>query len=141
MEFGDKYASSYVYRRLVTVREIQTSNRMVYVYDLMSGNHRMKGERALKYEAKRWKCDKYNILEEYTEVPVLCRIQDTLGATDHCVTVLRNWIFYSNYSHALPRTLKWLNFICARDTNSDEDDIAQFHCVYEAITVSPSINK
>jgi hypothetical protein len=141
MEFGDKYASSYVYRRLVTVREIQTSNRMVYVYDLMSGHHRMKGERALKYEAKRWKCDKYNILEQYTEVPVLCRIQDTLGATDHCVTVLRNWIFDSNYSHALPRTLKWLNFICARDTNTDEEDIAQFHCVYEAISVSPSINK
>ena len=70
LEFGDKYASSYVYRRLHTVAEIETRcNRMVYVYDLMTGHHRMKGERSLKYKAKRWKCDKFNILEQYTDVP------------------------------------------------------------------------
>eukprot|EP00978_Attheya_sp_CCMP212_P026975 scaffold89841_cov50-Attheya_sp.AAC.1 len=108
----------------------------------MAGHHRMKGEQALKYEATLWKSGEFDILEQYTEVPVLCRIQDTLGATDHCISVLRNWIFDSNFPHAFPKTIKWLNFVCAIRTNDDETSKkAQYHCVYEAVQVSPIINK
>ena len=86
---------------------------MVYLRDFMSGHHCMKGERALKYQATIWKSGRFYILEQYTEVPVLFRIQDTLGATNHCITVLWYWISDSNFPHAFPKTIEWLGFICA----------------------------
>eukprot|EP00978_Attheya_sp_CCMP212_P013311 scaffold33437_cov68-Attheya_sp.AAC.6 len=124
--FGDIYASNYVHKCLTEVSELQTLNRMVYLCDLMSGHHRMKGERRLKYRATLWKNGQFDIIEHYTDVPVLCRIQDTFGATNHCVTVWQKWIFDSNFTHAFPGTLKWLNFICARRTDDGETCTAQY---------------
>eukprot|EP00978_Attheya_sp_CCMP212_P035287 scaffold152542_cov30-Attheya_sp.AAC.2 len=107
----------------------------------MAGHHRMKGELKLKYEATLLNNGQFDIIEQYTEVPVLCCIQDTLGTTDHCITVLRNWIFDSNFPRAFPKTIKWLHFVCARRTNNDaETSKAQYRCVYEAVQVSPLIN-
>ena len=73
----------YVYQRFKDIRELQTINRMVYLRNLMSSHHRMKGEREMKYQATIWKSGKFDILEQYTEVPVLYHIQYTLGANDH----------------------------------------------------------
>ena len=61
---------------------------MVYLHELMSGNHRMKGELALEYQSTIWKSGRFDIIEQYTDVPVLFRIQDRLGATNHCITVI-----------------------------------------------------
>ena len=107
----------------------------------MSGHYGMKGERALKYQATIWKSGKFDILEQYTEVPVLCLIQDRLFATDHYITVFQNWVFKSNFSHDFPKTIKRLNFVCARLTNNDGMSNAQYSCVYEAVQVTPIINK
>eukprot|EP00978_Attheya_sp_CCMP212_P027715 scaffold93477_cov76-Attheya_sp.AAC.2 len=140
--FGDVYASNYVHKRLTEVIELhQSLNRMVYLCDLMSGHHRMKGETRLKYRATLWKNGQFDIIEHYTDVPVVCRIQDTFGATDHCVTVWQKWIFDSNFTHAFPRTLKWLNCICARRTDEGETCTAQYRSVYEAVQVTPFDNK
>jgi len=139
--FGDTYASNYVHKRLAEVSELPNLNRMVYLCDLMSGHHRMKGEKRLKYKATFWKNGQFDIIEHYTDVPVLCRIQDTFGATDHCITVWRKWMFDSNYTHAFPRTLKWLNFVCARRTEGDETCTAQYRSVYEAVQVNNLNNK
>ena len=54
----------------------------------MSGHHRMKGELALEYQSTIWKSGRFDIIEQYTDVPVLFRIQDRLGATNHCITVI-----------------------------------------------------
>ena len=114
---------------------------MVYLRDLMSGHYGMKGERALKYQATIWKSGKFDILEQYTEVPVLCRIQDRLGATEHCITVLRNWVFDSKLPHAFPKTIKCLNLVCVIRTNKYRISKAQYRCVHEASRVNPLINK
>ena len=70
-EFGDKYASNYVYKCLKEVGQLQTLNRMLYLRDLMSGNHCIEGEQMLKYQATLWKSGKFDIIEQYTEVRVL----------------------------------------------------------------------
>ena len=50
-ECVDINASNYVYKRLKEIGELQIINRMVYLRDLMSGHHRMNGERSLKYQS------------------------------------------------------------------------------------------
>ena len=111
-EFGDIYASNYVYQRLKDVKELQTINWMVYLSYLMSVHHRMKREWALKYQATIWKSGKFDILKQYTEVLVTCHIQDKLGPTDHCITFCG--IGYSTQSShmPLPKLLSgWTSFL------------------------------
>ena len=43
-EFGDNYISFYIYQFLKDAGELQTTNWMVYLRDLMFDHHRMKGE-------------------------------------------------------------------------------------------------
>jgi hypothetical protein len=140
--FGDIPASMHVYRRLTEVTHLPPEiNRVLFLCEVMQGHHRLKGEERLKYEAVFFKRGKYNILEDESNVPVLCRIQDSSGSTDHCISVLGDWMFDSNFSHSLPRTLKWLNYICSGGAGNSENKTATYSCVYEAVQVTPKVTK
>ena len=95
----------------------------------------------MKYQATIWKSGKFDIIKKCTELPVICRIQERLGTTDHCITVLRNLIFESNFPHAFLKNIKWLNLVYAIRTNDDGISKVQYCCVYESVQVTPLINK
>ena len=53
----------------------------------------------------------YKILEDISENVTLVQLMDSLGNVNHAISVVGNWIFYSNYEKSLVRNRASLDMI------------------------------
>ena len=64
---------------------------------------------------KKIKSKSFNVLNNISEYPTLLCLEATDGGTQHAITVVGGLIFDSNCEHALPLTMKSLNYCCSSD--------------------------
>ena len=78
----------------------------------------------------------YDILQNQSTYPTVCLLQYMWHQTDHCITVVGKWIFYSNLKVALPLTQNSLNYICCV---SDTDENKLIGVLHEIRAVPPNV--
>src|SRR5687768_11548379 len=68
---------------------------------------------------KRLKANAWNILKNEEKSMVVVTLRGSDGEEDHCVTVLGNWIFDSNFPNALPLTKDSLDLCCSSEDRAE----------------------
>ena len=73
---------------------------------------RHKGEQRLRYNMKMWnKNGGFDILNDIRKKDNLAQLMYTLGNVNHAISILRSWIFDSNYEKSLCLTRESLDII------------------------------
>ena len=63
---------------------------------------RHKGEQRLRYNLKIWnKNGAFDILNNISKIFTLVHLMDTLGNVNNAISIVRYWIFDSNYETSL----------------------------------------
>ena len=64
----------------------------------MSNRIKIKGKQSIRYNLTiQKKNDAFNILNDISENVTLVELMDTLGNVNHDISIVRSWIFYSDY--------------------------------------------
>ena len=93
---------------------------------------KLKGESIVYYSLRKYKKKgSYDILTEIIEHVTLVQLMDTLGNVNHAISVVRYWIFDSNYKKALVLNRKLLDIICAPSVG--EEQVAVFEKLFTAV--------
>ena len=71
------------------------------------------------------------ILEDISKNFTLVKLMDSLGNVNHAISVVRKWIFDSNYENALVLNRASLDMICAPSVG--EEQAAKFESVFTAL--------
>ena len=80
------------------------------------------------------KNDTFDILNEISGDVTLVKLMDSRGNMKHAISIVRNWIFDSNYEKALFFTQESLDIICF--TSIDEELITTFQSVFMLLDTS-----
>ena len=109
--YGDELAAERLMYYLEDSLKILTSKykaktRIEFAIHVITGNVRKKGMTHLKYNTETWRCgrdemNEYNILKHQTFVPSLVQLANSDGECTHCVTIVGDYIFDSNFDKAL----------------------------------------
>ena len=68
----------------------------------MSNRRKIKGEQNLIYNMTIWRVnDSFGILNDISENVTLVQLMDPLGNVNHAISIVGNWIFYSNNKKAI----------------------------------------
>ena len=77
-------------------------HRIYFSNTILKNEKTIKGEPRVYYSLSKYKnkgsCD---ILKDISEHVTLVRLMDSLGNVNHDISVVRYWIFYSDYKKAL----------------------------------------
>ena len=73
----------------------------------------------------------YEFLEDISANVTLVQLMDSLGNVNHAISVVRNWVFESNYERALVLNRASLDMICAPSVGEEQNFI--FEKVYYAV--------
>ena len=134
LHIGDKYAAEYVLKRQLHANDAHSEGRMNFCAKMLVGRDRQPEEQRIKYTIEKWKVpNSFDILCNVSMFPTVCQLIDKKGGTGHCVTVCGKWVFDSNFKKSFPLSLKWMNFIC----NSEDDTDNGFSGVMTAIRAFP----
>ena len=77
-------------------------NQIYYANTILKNQKRVKGEQKLYYKLKMFKQNNsFNILNDKSEHVTLVQLMDYLGIANHDISVVRYWIFDSNYEKSL----------------------------------------
>ena len=69
---------------------------------MMKNRRKIKGEQNIRYNMTIWKKnDAFDILNDMSENVTLVKLMDSLGNSNHAISIVGRWIFYSNYKKAL----------------------------------------
>ena len=80
--------------------------------------------------------NKYDPLLEISPFPTLVQLTYFLCGTQHCVTVVDKWIFYSDITFALPLTCEELEYCFTND--NETKGVNGYNVVSKAIHFSPT---
>ena len=79
----------------------------------MKNRINIKGEQNLRYNLTIWnKNDAFDILNDIGENVTLLQLTDSLGNDNNSISIVKYWIFHSNYKKALCLTQAYLDIIC-----------------------------
>ena len=73
----------------------------------------------------------YDILKNRSEHVTLVELMDSLGNVNHSISVVRYWIFDSNYEKSLLLNRESLHMFCALSVG--EEQVAVFETVFTAV--------
>ena len=105
---GDKYAGDYIKEKIPLSIVGTCEDRMAFAIECMRG-------RPLLYDPVKIK--NFNVLEDRSSHPTVCKILDSKGGSNHAVTVWNDWIIDSNHTHAIPLCIEALNWCCGEDVD------------------------
>ena len=85
---------------------------MNYAMNLMSDRLCSKNQQSIRYHLAQWKENNHFLfLDEISPYPILVVLTTQSMNQSHCVTLWGRWIFDSNYEHAFPLEVEWLEFV------------------------------
>ena len=88
-------------------------NHIDFANDILKNKKRNVGEARVHYNLIKYKkMREYKILEDISVNVTLVQLMDSLGNENHAISVVVNWIFYSNYEKALVLNRALLDMIC-----------------------------
>ena len=99
--------------------------------DIIKDQVRTPGEQHLRYNIKMKKQVSFDIIRDISDNVTLVQLMDSADNFDHAVSIVRYWIFESNYKKALPLTLDSLNIICS--LSKEEGVFTIFETVLHAV--------
>ena len=105
-------------------------NAIVYIGgEIMHEKHFVNEIRLPSYQVKNLKgsCNHYEYIMEKSNIKILL----IKVRVDHAVSIWNNFIYDSNYEHALPLTEKWLDYV------SSNESCDKVKAVCEGIEISP----
>ena len=95
-------------------------------------NKKIKGEPKLYYSLRKYKNKgSYDILTEMSQHVTLVQSMDYLGNVNYAISVVRYWIFESNYEKSLVLNRESLDIIFA--PSCGEEQVAKFETVFTAV--------
>ena len=101
----------------------------------MKSRIKIKGEQTLQYNMTiRKKNNYFDILNDISEDVTLVQLMDSLGNVNHDISMVRYWIFDSNYNKALCLAQELLDIICSLSIG--EELVATFQSVFYAVRYS-----
>ena len=109
--------------------------RIHFSNSIISNRRKIKGEQNLQYNLTIWKKnDDFDILNDVSEYITLVHLMDPVGNFNHAISIVRYYIFDSNYKKALFLTQELLDIICS--IYIGEELVATFQSVLYAIRYS-----
>ena len=91
----------------------EVSNRIDFANDILKRKKNEGGARVHYNLIKYKKKGKYKILEDISENVTLVQLMDSLVNVNHAISVVRKYIFESNYKKSLVLNRASLDMICA----------------------------
>ena len=92
----------------------EVGNRIDFSNDVMINNNINNGEARLHYKLIKYqRKGEYKILEDISANVTLVQLMNSLVNVNHAISVVGNWIFYSNYEKAPVLNRESLDIICA----------------------------
>ena len=86
----------------LTLQTNKFRNRIHFSNNIMTNIMHIIGEQRLKYNLNLLhKKDVFEILKNVSEYVTLVQLMDSLGNVNHAISIVRYWIFHSNYKKAL----------------------------------------
>ena len=86
----------------LTLQKEKIRNIIHFANSIMTNRMKIKGEHNLRYNLKVWKKnDAFGIINNVSEYVTLVQLMDSLGNVNHAISILRYWIFDSNYRKLL----------------------------------------
>jgi len=110
-------------------------NRLALLTDYVTGRYRKAHDPKLGYSIKKFKAsnpESLQVLSDISPYPTVCVLENNFGGTLHSVTIVGNWIFDSNFAHAFPLSIMWLDYLSDYRSNG-----AIFSKIHEAIRCYP----
>ena len=87
--------------------------------------NKIKGEQNLRYNLKIWRENNaFDILNDSSGYVTLVQLMDSLGNVNCAISILVNWIFYSNNKKSLCLTQESLDLIFSPSIG--EEQVAKF---------------
>ena len=112
--------------------ESEVGNRIDFANDIFKNKKRNISEAKVHYKLKIYKKKElYKVLEDISENVTLVQLMDSLVNVNHAISVVGNWIFYSNYEKELFLNRESLDMICAPYVG--EEQAAKFETVFTAV--------
>ena len=104
------------YAKAVMTDQVRKPNDPYLNYMRNDSKGRVKHDRS-STQADEIKGKPYNPLAKPDMIVTLLQLLDNNGGNSHCVTVVGNWIFDSNFPQALPLSVASLNKCCTDPSN------------------------
>ena len=77
-------------------------NRIDFANNILKNENKIKGEPKVNYRLRKYKKKgSYDILTDISENVTLVQLMDSLGNTNHGISVFGYWVFDSNYKGEL----------------------------------------
>ena len=109
----------------------EVGNSIYFANDILKTKTN-KGKQKVYYSLRKYKKMSFlDILTDISEHVTLVKLMDYLGNMNHSISVIRYWIFYSNYEKALVFNREYLDTICALSVG--EKQVATFERVFCAV--------
>ena len=110
----------------------EVGNCIDFANDILKNKKINVGESRLKSNLIKYKrMHEYKLLEDISENVTLVQLMDSLGNVNHAISVVGDWIFYSNYEKSLVLNRSSLDMICTQSVG--EEQIAIFELVFTAV--------
>ena len=109
----------------------ELGNRIDYANDILKNNRRNIGEVRVHYKLIKYKKKgEYKLFEDISANGTLVQFMYSLVNVNCAISVVGNWIFYSNYEKGFVLNRASLDMICAPSVGEEQDAIFKtfFYC-------------